>query len=386
MKVYFAYYIQTNAICIAILSILLIKSLGRDGRTSSNALWRSIIVSTEIYCVADIVSAVFRGNAHAYARTVLWISNAIYIGFPLVIALLWLKYVDSLVKGRLFSGKTVRALLIAPAAVLFLLLIINPWTGFAFELDADNTYSRGFLAYIVPVLCWIYMAYAEVVILKNKRYLKNRFGRNKTLSLLLFIAPPIAVSIIQLCIYGLSLSQVGFTLSVLLILLDNQNDRIATDGMTGVSNRNEFDRHLGECIDKTDRTTLFIIDVDKFKSINDIYGHIEGDSALILVAGVIKHVCQDVFYNSKLFFARYGGDEFAIIGLNLEKNMPETICNVISKEVEATAKLDEKPYEITVSIGYATAEKDDRMTTDDLISAADEAMYVSKNAKQMTEG
>ena len=53
-------------------------------------------IFTCVYCVTDMVAAIFRGSSQPYARPVLWVSNAAYIGMPLIITLLWVKYIDSL--------------------------------------------------------------------------------------------------------------------------------------------------------------------------------------------------------------------------------------------------------------------------------------------------
>lgn len=222
--------------------------------------------------------------------------------------------------------------------------------------------------------------FAEAVLIKNIKYLENEFGRNKLLSLLLFIAPPVVVSVIQFCIYGLTLSQVGFTVSILLIFLERQNDRITTDGLTGINNREEFDRYLAVRSAKAESVTVFIIDIDNFKSINDLYGHAEGDSALILVAGAIRRVCREAYPRNELFYARYGGDEFAVIGIDIHPDMPEVLSSRISGAVSESAKRVKKPYEIAVSIGYSTVSGGDGVDADRLVKSADNAMYDVKKS------
>ena len=193
--------------------------------------------------------------------------------------------------------------------------------------------------------------------------------------MLLFIAPPVVVSVIQFCIYGLTLSQVGFTVSILLIFLESQNDRITTDGLTGINNREEFDRYLAGRGAKAESVTVFIIDIDNFKSINDLYGHAEGGSALMLVAGAIRRVCREAYPRNELFYARYGGDEFAVIGIDTHPDMPEVLSSRISDAVSESAKRVKKPYELAVSIGYSTVSGGDGFDADRLMKSADNAMY-----------
>ena len=376
---YLAYYLQTNIICITILMILLLRSVGHKNRIISNKTWCAMVIFTCVYCVTDMVAAIFRGSSQPYARPVLWVSNAVYIGMPLIITLLWVKYIDSLLVGRLLSGRVRKFVLLAPSVLVLCMLATNPWTEVAFSL-AGNVYSRKLLAYIIPALCWGYLLFAEAVLIKNIKYLENEFGRDKLLSLLLFIAPPVVVSVIQFCIYGLSLSQVGFTVSILLIFLESQNDRITTDGLTGINNREEFDRYLAGRSAKAENVTVFIIDIDNFKSINDLYGHAEGDSALILVAGAIRRACREAYPHSGLFYARYGGDEFAVIGIDTLSDMPEVLSSRISGAVSESAKRVKKPYELAVSIGYSTVSGGDGVDADRLVKSADNAMYDVKKS------
>lgn len=376
---YLAYYLQTNIICITILMILLLRSVGHRNRIISNKTWCAMAIFTCVYCVTDMVAAIFRGSSQPYARPVLWVSNAAYIGMPLIITLLWVKYIDSLLDGRLLSGRVRKFVLLMPSVLAICLLATNPWTEIAFSL-AGNVYSRKLLAYLIPALCWGYLLFAEAVLIKNIKYLENEFGRNKLLSLLLFIAPPVVVSVIQFCIYGLTLSQVGFTVSILLIFLERQNDRITTDGLTGINNREEFDRYLAVRSAKAESVTVFIIDIDNFKSINDLYGHAEGDSALILVAGAIRRVCREAYPRNELFYARYGGDEFAVIGIDTHTDMPEVLSSRISGAVSESARRVKKPYEIAVSIGYSTVSGGDGFDADRLVKSADNAMYDVKKS------
>ena len=87
---------------------------------------------------------------------------------------------------------------------------------------------------------------------------------------------------------------------------------VRTDDLTGLNNRGEFDRYLRTTLNNisTDKMLyLLLFDADGFKSINDGYGHQEGDRALRFISGVLTEACK----NTDWFCARYGGDEFVII-------------------------------------------------------------------------
>jgi len=155
----------------------------------------------------------------------------------------------------------------------------------------------------------------------------------------------------------------------------------ATDGLTELANHRAFQNKLKEEFKRARRyrsiLSLMMIDVDKFKHINDTYGHLEGDRLLKMIAELILHHLRDTD-----FAARYGGDEFAII-------LPQTTSKETLSAAEKLRSLiagtsffvgavkDEKREKITLSIGICELNSSDS-DSHDLISRADKAMYRAK--------
>lgn len=150
------------------------------------------------------------------------------------------------------------------------------------------------------------------------------------------------------------------------------------DSLTGLYNRREFERLLGEELHRAARyqhpLSLLLIDIDRFKEINDGFGHRTGDQALRMVAASIRDISRkgDVV-------ARYGGDELAVL-------LPETPIDDAMILAERIRKLtssnglwvgNDKSVDITLSIGVAMTEGQ-ITTSEQLIDAADQAMYVAK--------
>ena len=153
------------------------------------------------------------------------------------------------------------------------------------------------------------------------------------------------------------------------------------DTLTGVSNRIVALRYLESELPyyrrHPNRSLHFLMmDMDHFKHINDEYGHLEGDAALVLLAGILKKVCAN--YNGVL--ARYGGDEFCIAcGCNSVE--VRTLIASIQRELDAANAASGKPYQIEISIGCARLEPD-IATVHDLIDKADQEMYHLKTRKR----
>jgi diguanylate cyclase (GGDEF)-like protein len=118
-----------------------------------------------------------------------------------------------------------------------------------------------------------------------------------------------------------------------------------------------------------------MMDIDKFKHINDRYGHSVGDSALKLFVSVVKDsIRQDDL------FGRYGGDEFVIIFPNAAADKAKKIVERITKSLK-TVVLKHENAEIEISISVGLCELTDENTPDEMISKADKMMFENKKNK-----
>ena len=148
-----------------------------------------------------------------------------------------------------------------------------------------------------------------------------------------------------------------------------------TDKLTGISNRRHFDEILAEEHERAQRRerplSAMLIDVDKFKSFNDTYGHPAGDETLRRVAKLIHDNKRPADY-----VARYGGEEFVVLLPNTTEEGAVILAERIRKSIQNFA-WDIRA--ITISIGVSTYHGDDK-TAEQLLSAADAALYKSKES------
>ena len=147
-----------------------------------------------------------------------------------------------------------------------------------------------------------------------------------------------------------------------------------TDPMTGAYNRRYF-FNISEniiSIAKNENYDIFIamIDIDKFKMINDTYGHDVGD---IIIKDLVANISKGIRSND--CFARFGGEEFVILFNNTSKDATISICERLRKTIE-----DSKPYndvKYTISIGISKL-SDEANSIEEAIKMADLALYESK--------
>ena len=116
-----------------------------------------------------------------------------------------------------------------------------------------------------------------------------------------------------------------------------------------------------------------MFDLDKFKSINDTYGHIEGDDAIIAFSEELIEHCHQ--YGGT--YARYGGDEFIVI-INRRNLDIEKFCQEFIERIKVRNEHENKPYKLKSSYGYVKYNHSYK-NIPDLIEEADRMLYENKN-------
>lgn len=118
--------------------------------------------------------------------------------------------------------------------------------------------------------------------------------------------------------------------------------------------------------------TVIMADLDRFKNINDTYGHSTGDRVLKIVAKFLQQNIRDVD-----IIARFGGEEFVILLPEADKNEARTVSERLRRNL-AHLKLDDLPH-LTISLGIA-AYPEDGNDIEELIKRSDAAMYAAKQS------
>lgn len=180
--------------------------------------------------------------------------------------------------------------------------------------------------------------------------------------------------------------------SILAVCIENavNNEKLKqlglTDALTGIHNRRYFMQRLEEEVVRSLRQELpvscLFIDIDHFKSFNDLYGHTVGDEVLRYVANIIK---QQMRLSDVL--ARYGGEEFAVLLNNTNTNLAQEIAERIRESIDnAMLTVDSlnEGLNVTVSIGCTTMIQTNSQNInalgESLLNSADQALYIAKDS------
>ena len=162
------------------------------------------------------------------------------------------------------------------------------------------------------------------------------------------------------------------------LLYLQMQDMARRDGLTGIYNRAYFNEIFYDisvkAADEGRNLSVAMLDIDKFKNVNDTYGHLAGDAVIKMVANVVNSFAKQY----KGVACRYGGEEFLLIlpGKNVEEAY-ETV--VLMHDTIRSTEVEFEQYRIHVnaSIGIASYPETTK-TVHELLSKSDEAMYFGK--------
>lgn len=164
-------------------------------------------------------------------------------------------------------------------------------------------------------------------------------------------------------------------------------ERAITDAMTGLFNRNGYNKMLLEMIHdikENERFAFLFFDNNGLKFINDTYGHIAGDDVICQTTGIISKTYFPTARKELNF--RIGGDEYVKLVLgDITGDMANDCINKIQKELNKINAEGSREYPIYVAGGYQMYTADTIMSPDEIMKSADEQMYVNKKiVKEMT--
>ena len=374
-------YAEINVIGIVLLTLFL-KSMNKSIRKTTpidQRIFNGCMLINVLIFIFDTGMWLFDGSQIEVLRTGNYIVTMLYYVCNPLICFWWLMYTDYKVYESRRGLKKRSRIYLIPCAVCAVLSIMSLFTGWFFIIDENNNYSRGPLFVIMAVVSLLYLASSLGISLRD--VIKNGWSENKSINIHLLVFPVgiILATAIQIIFFGVSIIWVCSMLAFSSMYINIQNGEISTDHQTGLYNRRRFDEHIGRRLKrnkKGNNVFAIIMDIDDFKNVNDKYGHLAGDKALVKIAELLRKNCK----GTDDFVARLGGDEFIIVGERTDTADIQKLLDRISKDVISYNNRSELDFPIKLSMGYAVLEKDG--TRSSLLTAADRAMYRNKQERK----
>lgn len=382
-------YSEIDIICIAVTLILFWNDFRKSRGTVmlEQKLFWGVLFANAGAMVLDIITVVAERERFPWAVALLPLAMfAYYLIHPLV-GYFWLLYVDfKLYRDRERLKRRLPAYSLF-LAVLYGLQIANHWTGWIYTIDSNYVYHRGPLLAVVTGISFIYLLYPMFMasFWSKGRELDSRGQKELYQLLILFPVLPCIGGVLQVLYYGANFIFPGTTLCLLIYYIFVQNGQMVKDHLTGVYNRGQVEYFLNmqfKAFRNGRKIFLILLDMDGFKDINDTYGHLAGDDALLQTANILRSCCR----HKEDAVARLGGDEFVVMGQCDSEEVVEQIVermNHLAEEFNASRKA---PYKISFSVGYTVYDGRGNETVDTLISEADKRMYAQKRLKKEREG
>lgn len=373
-------HVSINLFPIVMLLIIYVNNHKKVSREPGQMQFDILTLLTLALLVTGIISYGLEEIPGKGANTGLWISYMIYTLMIGGIASTWFVYISYRLKIWMSKENLRRTITyLCGLNILFAILVVTtPWTRLLFYITEDNRYQTGKGYYLIYLISALLLLASMLVIVRKCRREAVVARRAECYYMLGCGVPPLVGLTLQYFFHDWWTGAPCLSLTILFIYLNTQNRQITTDELTGLNNRREFDQQLTKKAEQMNGSNwgVLMLDVNDFKKINDSLGHIVGDEALWETADILRRALG----KEKSFLARYGGDEFAVIGEWADERETFTAIEKVEQEVEHFNKETGKTYKLSFSIGYAMrSEADD---TEDLVKKADERMYLVKARKK----
>ena len=376
MLLYASTYLLVDAFCI-LLAVIIIRRVGSSfGSEREIRYFKQMIGFYLLFCLADALWMPINFGIFAQNAFLNMMLSTINLGSMAFVAYYWLCY--ALVKMGTHNLNTLRSRIVVamPIAILVGLYVVNTHTGWMFSIGADGTFVRGPLYVLSAVISLGYVLIVAVWAIAAMRTEESRAQRHEYITFIQFGIIPVVACLFDVVCGNTPAIALGVLSAIILVFSNLQETRIFNDALTGLNNRRRADLFLADRIQAASNNKpvcVYVLDVNKFKQINDTRGHAEGDHALQVVADGLRSAAGKV----KGFVARWGGDEFILISDVSEGQKPEDVVTCIDECIASACESNGLEYRLSVTMGYAicTSANEDQEA---LFERADRMLYDRK--------
>lgn len=377
------FYVFFDLSCASIIGILLYATLTDVDHTSKRLHLINVLYSVILYCICDSIWVLSFSNVLIPCTVVPRYITTIFKYVSIAVCDYAICQFFFAIWEFVTSKKPSKSKFIFLLYCLLILAIVTtPLTHLVFSMTTAGALIKGPLYVFSTLILFGYLIVFSVISIVFYFQTENDFAKEQYSFVTIYSLPVLIGAIIHYKHWTLPSFAFGLTIATLIIYIFQMRDMVSLDALTGINNRRQGERFFQEQIRRINEEPhqlmeclfLFMMDLNKFKSINDTHGHTEGDKALIVAADVLKEACSHI--RRRCIISRFGGDEF-VIGVVFT---PEEARLLNEKIIELLAKKNEEmnaPYKISISIGY-TYYKREFKDFRTFLTNADKLMYEMK--------
>ena len=379
---YFVFYTEASLVCVIILTMILITDRMFHTKQEKQIWFSRAISAFILYFISDACWAAMLSGMFPKIRFFAVLFN--YTNYILISLMGYGLFAFIAVSGKMsfFNSIRNRRLCFIPVVVSVLFISIAYVANPLFWINENNELNALYfpLMFAVPSL-YLIVGFIFSVAYAFRSVLREEKRRYMVIGSVPFGV--MAFGMIQVVALNAPTFCFGCTIMWLWFYIQNTKALISVDDLTHLNNRGQINRYLEQIRYSEDsRVIILMIDIDKFKGINDRYGHAEGDRALVIVSDALRQTCAKI--NASVFLGRYGGDEFTIIIQNpKDEDHTERLITLLRNNLAEKQQENSLPYELDVSIGYDEV-TDGNDSVYACMNRADEKLYIDKrrNADQ----
>lgn len=371
-------YGEINIFCILIMLLLIYKTSGAL-QMASQQVFRRAMWAQVIFFAADCVAYLMIQGAIPGEDLSIELAKTAYFLATTTMCFDWMMYFEHIRSSKIARNRKIYLLLAIPIFLQVILSLFNLKNGFFYQSVGKN-YQRGSLFIIQYFIAYTYVLLAIIRAFLAGVHRDNYVDRDNLMTMWLFPVLPGIAGIIQFIRPELPLACAALTLATLLLYFNFLMNAISLDPLTKIYNRKQLmwavskAMKVAEAEGEEGKLAFLLIDANLFKSINDTYGHIEGDEALKRIADALSLATKHMKHTT---VARYGGDEFVVLGKFQSQEEIKKLCVKIHETLKDLNEKAKAPYNLTVTIGVARYYSQIR-TVREFIARADKKLYEEK--------
>lgn len=353
--------------------------------TDMKLLSVSTIVGS-IYIFCDAFLCAVQNGLMEYSHSVVYAAYVLMSVMGFSIAAVWMGVINVFFGDRV---SLVEKIFYFFAGAAFLASLVFCKTDlFIVDLDGKG-FEIGYLDYLWYFADFIPLGYVLFRAIAKTREKDAILYRERTVPIIIIMIFQLIVSILQIPFASTPIIGLSFSFSIGIVFIYRIQSDVSKDELTGLGNRRELYRDLNQKLNDDNKEVshyLVIFDLDRFKNINDGYGHNEGDVALQTAGSLAYEVCQ----KNEAMLYRYGGDEFIILKsikrgeVDSEEKEIRALITTVEEHMKIHNALSKAPYKLEATFGFSGFGGESRAkdSITKVIERADKMLYAGKQAKK----